>query len=138
MASNAEIKIDPTVIKERGTTYSSLTDINGADLFTNSFQENVIQYKEQQNLPYTTVQEKVFIKSLENSQDVYEQVKNSMFTSNEIKVVKNNSAKATDEMGLAVPLIGIIFVIVILIMIRYVEGRRRKWKNHDADTYAYK
>jgi hypothetical protein len=137
METNTEITIDPSVLKERTASYSSLTDINGADVFTDSFQGKAAQFKEQKNLPYTTVQEKVFIKSLENSTDVYEQVRNSMFTSSEINVVKDNSAKAPNGMGFAIPIIGIAFVIVIIIMIRYVDERRRKWKNHDVNTYAY-
>lgn len=137
MGENTEIEIDPSVLKGNSATYSSLTDINGADVFSNAFEEIVNQYKEESKKSYDTVQGEVFVKIKGNSMDIYDQVKNSMFSNSEIKVLKESSTTTAGEIGLAIPIIGITFVIAILIIIRYVDKKRRKWKNHDVDTYAY-
>jgi predicted transporter len=83
------------------------------------------------------VQGEVFVKINGNGIDIYDRVKNSMFSNSEVKVIKEASVKTSGGIGLAIPMIGITFVIAILVMKRYIEKKRRKWKNHDVDTYAY-
>ncbi|OYP32186.1 hypothetical protein C8E03_106214 [Lachnotalea glycerini] len=137
MEDKTDIVIDPAVLNERTTTYSSLTDINGTNVFSNAFQEKVREYNEQENQNYVVIQEKVFVKQLNSSSDVYEIVKNEMFSNSEIKVLKGASTSEAKGIGFAIPIIGIAIVILILIMFRYIEKRRRKWASHDVDTYVY-
>lgn len=137
MATNSEINIDPNVLNERATTYSSLTDINGLDVFTDSFQKKVTQNKKNTMQPYKTVEGEIFIKSMDTHSDIYEQVKSNMFVSSEMKVLENTSKASSSGFEFAIPIIGIVFIIVIIIMIRYVEKRRKRWKKHDVNAYAY-
>ncbi|GEM_PF-3734785 len=132
-----DIIIDPEVLKERSTTYSSLTDINGSNVFSSSFQEKVKDYRELMNQAYEEMQGGVFIKDMNSNSNIYEQVKGDMFSNREIKMIKDAKASQTKGIGFAIPIIGITLIVVILIMIRYVEKRRRKWADHDADTYIY-
>jgi len=37
-----EIQINPSVLQQKGKTYSSLTDINGVPLFTNKYEETIV------------------------------------------------------------------------------------------------
>ncbi|MFA9379052.1 MAG: hypothetical protein ACERKZ_20250 [Lachnotalea sp.] len=136
MAETTDITIDPSVLKERTQAYSSLTDINGANVFTNTFEAKVKQYKDQINQSYGNVEEGVFIQSVDNT-DIYEQVKSVMFSSSEIKVKKESYTNTSSATGFAIPIMGIAFVIVIIVMIRYVNKRRRKWREHDVNIYAY-
>lgn len=136
-SETTDIVIDPAVLDERSTTYSSLTDINGTNVFSSAFQEKVKDYHEQIDQAYEMMQGGVFVKQMNSNSNIYEQVKGEMFSSREVKVIKDASASGGKGIGFAIPIIGITLIIVILIMIHYVEKRRRKWANHDADTYIY-
>lgn len=135
MENQNDINFDPTVLEDRSTTYSSLTDINGANVFSTEFQNKVKDYKEQTNQAYQTLHKGLFIKQMNVNSNIYEEVKNEMFHSREIKIIKNTNKNDSNGLGLAIPILGITFVMVILIMIRYVEKRRRKWVSHEVDTY---
>ena len=41
MTDNSKIEINPSVLQNRSQTYQSLTDVNGADVFTDDYEEKV-------------------------------------------------------------------------------------------------
>ncbi len=43
-----DVELDLSILEEQEKTYSSLTDINGVNLFTDKYEETVIQYKKRQ------------------------------------------------------------------------------------------
>ena len=44
MTDNSKIEINPSVLQNRSQTYQSLTDVNGADVFTDDYEEKVKDY----------------------------------------------------------------------------------------------
>ncbi|MDD3361683.1 MAG: type VII secretion protein EssA [Hespellia sp.] len=133
----SDININPSVLQERTDTYSSLTDINGANVFTDAYEEKVQKYEQESKQTYDTVQEEVFIADVADSGDTYEDVKSQLFTASQTQVVKETSASDSGDMSIAVPIIGIAVVMMIILLVRYVEKKRRKWTNDETDDYAY-
>lgn len=132
-----DINIDPSVLNERTDTYSSLTDINGADVFTDIYEEKVERFKNKEDAAYNAVKKKVFAEQAGDTDDVYEQVQASLFTGDTAQVVKETSAEEGAGMSAAVPATGIVCVAAMLLLIRYVEKRRRRWTKDEIDTYIY-
>lgn len=136
MAETTEIEIDPSVLQERSDAYSSLTDINGADVFTDVYEEKVRQYGLKKQQIYSSVQEKVFVVNSDDTADIYEQVKEVMFMDEKSQILKDERTENSNEIGLAIPIIGVIFIIVILLLVRYVNKRKEKREKRNVDTYA--
>lgn len=133
----SDINIDPSVLNERTDTYSSLTDINGADVFSNAYEEKVQQFQQEKQKVYHTVHNRIFVSGVGNGKDVYNQVIAELFTEVKPQVMKESAASESGGDALAIPMIGIAVVIIILLLARYVEKRRRKWTQDETDNYVY-
>ena len=62
MTDNSKIEINPSVLQNRSQTYQSLTDVNGADVFTDDYEEKVKDYQQKEQRSYEDTKEQVFIK----------------------------------------------------------------------------
>lgn len=132
-----DITIDASVLKERNNTYSSLTDINDANVFTDSYEEKMDQIKGQENELYLKEEESIFIKEINKGQDTYEQEKKEMFHESSTQILREVTTNTTSGVELIIPLIGIAFVVMILLLTKYMKNRKRKWEKNDVDNYTY-
>lgn len=134
----ADIRIDPSVLQERSDSYSSLTDIHGADVFTTVHEEKVEAYKNKNKQAYEDVQEKLFVQSEVVEVDSYEKVKGQLFTDNKSHLIQQIDVAQSSVMEeLMLPITVTACVIVLVILINYAGKRKRRRKQHEADTYAY-
>lgn len=134
----ADIKIDPSVLQERSDSYSSLTDIHGADVFTTVHEKKVEAYKNENKQAYEDVQEKLFVQSEVVEVDSYEKVKGQLFTDNKSYLIQQTDVAQSSVMEeLMLPITVTACVIVLVILINYAGKRKRRRKQHEADTYAY-
>ncbi|MEF9917386.1 MAG: hypothetical protein RR678_10635 [Lachnospiraceae bacterium] len=133
----SDIEINPSVLQERTDTYSSLTDINGANVFTDAYEEKVQNIEKETKLTYDTVQSKVFVEDVAASSNTFDQVKTQLFTNTGTQVVKEDAASDTSDMGIVIPIIGITLIVTTILLSQYVGKRRRKWRNDETDDYVY-
>lgn len=81
MTDNSKIEIDPSVLQNRSQTYQSLTDVNGADVFTDDYEEKVKDYQQKEQRSYEDTKEQVFIKKMDENAGKEEAVKEQLFLS---------------------------------------------------------
>lgn len=56
----SKLELHPENVKQRQDTYSSLSDLNGIDIFSDEFQERVEEVRGMQNQSYLQLQSDVF------------------------------------------------------------------------------
>ena len=83
-----DIQIDPSVLKERTNSYSSLTDTNDANVFTDNYEERMNQLQTVEREKYQIEQDEIFIKELDEIIDVYEQEKIVLFSENQSQILE--------------------------------------------------
>lgn len=132
-----DIAIDPSVLEERNESYTSLTDMNGIPVFMNAYEEQVKNYQQVQQSIYKELQRKIFIEPLAHEQDTTLTVKKMMFSNTTDPVVKATEKNEESQLAMAVPVLGLLTVFVIILLLRYIEKRRRKWKDNEIDAYLY-
>jgi len=137
MANEGNIVIDPSVIKERSNTYSSLTDINKADVFTSSYEIKVAEVEKKRKEQTQELEEAIFAKEPNEGADTQQQVKDMMFVGETTQVEKEMSAIEAKNNELVIPIIGIVLVIIFVVAMRYMDKRKSEWEKRDADTYNY-
>ncbi len=79
MTDNSKIEINPSVLQNRSQTYQSLTDVNGADVFTDDYEEKVKDYQQKEQRSYEDTKEQVFIKKMDENAGKEEAVKEQLF-----------------------------------------------------------
>lgn len=131
------INIDPSVLQERTDTYSSLTDINGANVFTDAYEQRVQQYEQNSQKIYNTAQQSIFVAEMTDRGDIYDRIESELFTGTQTQVVKETVISGSDDLTMAIPIIGIAVVVTLILLVRYTEKRRRRWTSNEADDYAY-
>ena len=137
LANKGNIVIDPSVIKERSNTYSSLTDINGADVFTNSYKARVEKMEKEQKETDKEFGDAVFVKAPNEEIDIEQQVKEQIFTGTTTQVQKEMVINDTSGNELIIPIAGIIFVVIFVIAIWYIDKRKKERGKYDVDNYNY-
>lgn len=132
-----DVELDLSILEEHEKTYSSLTDINGVNLFTDKYEETVIQYKKRQEEEQGSVQEVLFVEEPEKEADIYEQVKEELFLGEEAQIIQKETADASEDTTYLTPILVITLLATILLLKSYVEKRKRKWHNNETDAYVY-
>lgn len=137
MSQNSDIEINPSVLEERSETYTSLTDVNGADVFTDRYGEKVAEYQQQKQESYDSAAEAVFKEMMRLEPDEEEAVRGQLFMETSGQVMQNSlsSSKAGDTVLL--PFIGILMVISTVLLLHYLKNRRGKWEKDVNNTYSY-
>lgn len=133
------IMIDPSVLNERSNTYSSLTDINGIDVFTNKYEEKVKGYNENAEEAFLDLKNKIFIEQINDEDSQYEEVKTQLFINTQTQghIMKEEVQDEVLTNGLAVPVTGIMTVIFVLFMFSYFGKRKSKKKMDMTDGFGY-
>ncbi|MCI7042324.1 MAG: hypothetical protein MR992_09460 [Lachnospiraceae bacterium] len=95
-----EIELHPEEVKQRQDAYSSLTDLNGIDVFSTEFQntvKKVIQGKDQKE---KEKKEEIFVNKIMVQQDYDIQLSTQLFLNEEELVLSHNYSENNAEWSL--------------------------------------
>lgn len=137
MSQNSEIEINPSVLEERSETYTSLTDVNGADVFTDRYGEKVAEYQKQKQARYGSAAEAVFKEVMRLEPDAEEAVRGQLFMEASGQVIQNSPPSSRVKDTMLLPFIGILMVISAVLLLHYLKNRRGKWEKDANNTYSY-
>lgn len=137
MSQNSNIKIDPSVLQNRSVTYSSLTDVNGADLFTDKYEQKVEAYDVQREEAYSSAAEHIFVLQMQEYADLEERVKMQLFTEDSGQIIRETSGRNDGNERVALPVIAILLLMGILAILRYLKNRKGKWEKDVDHAYDY-
>ena len=92
MANEGSITIEPSVIRERSNTYSSLTDIYGTDVFTSKHEAKVAEFEEEQKEKAQKLGESIFVVDIDEGSRIPSDTKKRQETIKaKIKDIYDNS-----------------------------------------------
>ena len=132
-----DIQIDPSVLKERTNSYSSLTDTNDANVFTDNYEERMNQLQTVEREKYQIEQDEIFIKELDEIIDVYEQEKIVLFSENQSQILEKEQMIIENNNSFIIPIMGTIIIIMIIGIVQYNDKRNRKRRKKNVDIYSY-
>lgn len=132
----SDVNVDPSVLNERSESYSSLTDIYGVEVFTDEFTETAEHYQQEQLEKYRKVEEEIFLQFSNTKTDPYSLVKANLFMDDN-RIVKEVPPEGKSEVIAAIPVTIVICIITFLLLLQYIEKRRRKWKEYEVDVDLY-
>lgn len=136
MAKSTDINIDPSVLDERSDTYSSLTDVNGAEVFTDTYEKKVQDYEKKEQHFYQERQKAVFVQEISPEADIYTDIKASMFQNATIQTEKESTSHSQSQSGLEISITVVVSLMAILFILRYMKRRKEKRKQKNVDTYT--
>jgi len=131
------ITIDPSVLNERSNAYSSLTDINGIDVFTNRYEAQVKEYNENVQKEFMDLKNQVFFKQIDNEDSQYEEIKTQLFLNTQGQILKEEVQNEILTNGLTVPVMGIMTIIFMLFMVSYFGKKQSRKKLDAVDDFIY-
>lgn len=138
MTDNSKIEINPSVLQNRSQTYQSLTDVNGADVFTDDYEEKVKDYQQKEQRSYEDTKEQVFIKKMDENAGKEEAVKEQLFLTTGSQQLQQQQAEVTASLDVYwIPACGILLAVGILLLLQYRKRRQGRWKKNVAHTYNY-
>lgn len=137
MSQNSNIKIDPSVLQNRSVTYSSLTDVNGADLFTDKYEQKVEAHTVQQEKSYNDAAERIFIRQIQEHTGLEDHVKAQLFTGDSGQIIREGSGRDGGNESIAFPVVGILLLIGIIAIFGYLKNRKGKWEKNVNHAYDY-
>lgn len=137
MPQNSNIKIDPAVLQNRSVTYSSLTDVNGADLFTDKYEQKVEAYAVQQEEAYNDAEDSIFIQQIQEHAGLEERVKAQLFAEDSGQIIREASGRNDGNDRIAFPVVGILLLIGIIAILHYLKNRKGKWEKDVDHAYDY-
>jgi hypothetical protein len=132
----SDVNVDPSVLHERSDTYSSLTDIYGVEVFTDEFRKKVEDYQQEQQDTYNNIKEEIFIKSPDADTDPYSQVTANLFMDDNW-IVKEAPPEEKSDVIAALPIVAMVCIMTYILLLQYVEKRRKKWREYEADADLY-
>lgn len=96
-SENSDIELHPETVKQRQDTYSSLTDLEGINIFYDSFQEIVLSHQNAEDNKFKSIAQKVFIDEIvgENSEDM--QITSKLFQKQDEIVLKHDYQKENEK-----------------------------------------
>jgi cbb3-type cytochrome oxidase subunit 3 len=131
------IQIDPTVLQEKGDTYSSLTDTNGIPLFTDKYEDIVDYVQAQKKAEDRNLQTIIFLNSHMTEKNEYAAIQNQLFMSTESQVKKKEVTDNKTDMGHIVALGGIVLIIFFMVVFSAFEKRRKRRREDAVNNYIY-
>lgn len=134
---DSDLQFDTSALQGRGETYSSLTDINKIEVFTKSFEKDVMTVKEQEVQHEAFLLEQPFANAMNVDQD-NEQIIAALFQGNQQNVLKSNEITSQNRNGLLFSIVGIVFALFLGAMVVYCRNRNQKTKEekqHIVDSF---
>lgn len=133
------ISLDPSVLKEKGERYSSLTDTNGVNLFTDEYEDAIkdVQMKEE-DFSYN-IQNKIFYLDLDSSkgESDYQQVQGQLFLNMDRSMKKEIVKGEKNQLGMMVASVGIMLIIFFFALLSLSEKREKRRRADAVNTYTY-
>ncbi|MFV0466356.1 MAG: hypothetical protein ACK5ML_09800 [Lachnospiraceae bacterium] len=129
------INIDPSILQERSESYSSLTDLNGVNLFTDAYEERISKHKEENISNYQIMETNIFLVDLKQESDLYEQVQMQLFLETRTQNVKNVVTRS-ENITFAFPILIVFCLMMASLLFAYVKKKRRRW-NREINTDNY-
>ncbi len=134
---SSNITLDPSILQEKNETYSSLTDTNGVDLFTDKYEKWVETVKTEEENQNRQIEKVIFNTGSETEQSEYERVQNRLFLNTQPQVKKEIVGKGKNQTGMAVATVGIILIVFFLVLFSFSEKRRKRRRTDAINTYRY-
>lgn len=131
-----EIQINPSVLQQKGKTYSSLTDINGVPLFTNKYEETIVFVQGEKAAESRNLQALIFTGNTEK-RDEDDKVQDRLFMSTGTQVKKKEVTVEKTNIGQTMAIVGIVLIIFFMIVFSIFEKRIQRRREHAADNYTY-
>lgn len=126
MTDNSKIEIDPSVLQNRSQTYQSLTDVNGADVFTDDYEEKVKDYQQKEQRSYEDTKEQVFIKKMDENAGKEEAVKEQLFLTTGSQQLQQQAEVTSSLDAYWIPACGILLAVGILLLLPISEEKTGK------------
>lgn len=138
--ADSDLEFDTSVLKDRGETYSSLTDMNEIEVFTRSFEKKIETVSEQEELYEVHIAEQPFtgVMAVDESG---EQILEVLFQGKQQSVIRGGEAESQNGKGIAFSAVGVMFALFLGIMLLYCRKRDQrieKEKQHIADLLEMK
>lgn len=132
----SDILIDTSVLNN-GEVYSSLTDMNGIDLFTSDYEKLVVSYNDTNQRKSQDEANRLFGNGFEYDVDEYATVRSLLFTDANQSSVKKSFLSENAPTYLLYIALGCLIAIIAVVIIAFINHRHKKERQHAADIYTY-
>lgn len=139
----SQLMLNPEVIKERSTSYSSLTDLYEVPIFTNQFEKTIEDYQEKSSERNSTLYQTVFTLEDWKAKDTNLQLQEYLFVGNESKKVmeqtnadENNGTSIYIKSG-SILVIGFLVILFYRYKKRNVRRREKEHADNNNASYSY-
>jgi len=123
------IELNPELVRQRQDTYSSLTDLQGINVFSDEFKENIDSVKEQRNAEEKNLNSSVFIKEINVSDSKDDWLLSQLFYKQEEMILSQNyesTGKELSVMDVGLVVIAVLAVTALYLVIFSNKKTRRK------------
>lgn len=135
-SGGSDILIDTSVLNN-SEVYSSLTDMNGIDLFTSDYEELIVSYNDSNQIKSQEEVNKLFGNGFEYDVDEYATVRSLLFTDANQSSVKKSFLSENAPTYLLYIALGCLIAIITVGIIAFINHRHKKERQHAADIYTY-
>lgn len=132
----SDILIDTSVLNN-GEVYSSLTDMNGIDLFTSDYEELIVSYNNSNQVKSQEEVNMLFDNDFNFDVDDYATVRSLIFTDANQSSVKKSFLSDNAPTYLLYIALGCLIAIIAVVIIAFINHRHKKERQHAADIYTY-
>lgn len=133
MTDNSKIEINPSVLQNRSQTYQSLTDVNGADVFTDDYEEKVKDYQQKEQRSYEDTKEQVFIKKMDENAGKEEAVKEQLFLTTGSQQLQQQAEVTASLDVYWIPACGILLAVGILLLEKIAQKMQPLMEKYDTE-----
>ncbi len=135
-SGGSDILIDTSVLNN-GEVYSSLTDMNGIDLFTSDYEKLVVSYNDTNQQKSQDEVNRLFGNGFYTDVDDYATVRSLIFTDSNQTSVKKSFLSENAPTYLLYIALGCLIAIIAVVIIAFINHRHKKERQHAADIYTY-
>lgn len=130
-----ELDLDYSVLENRsGVTYSSVTDLYQADIFSEEFKLRTKAWEQQQMEEQKQLSEAMFMGSYQPSADLYELVTAKLFLGESKQILANEPDKGKEENLLIYGLGTVLIVMLFLLFLMQYMMKRKKVLQKDVNN----
>lgn len=113
-----DIELHPETTRQRQDTYSSLTDLEGIDIFYDSFQEAISKVKKIENLKYQELMQEMFIGQMVAENNADAKITSQLFVGQEAIVLRHDYEK--ENVGVSVMDVSLVLISILAVTALYV------------------
>ncbi len=132
-----KIRLDSSVLQKPEESYSSLTDTNHVNLFTDKYDKEVHKAQVNKEEESSLLRNALFQEDEDAGSGEWETVQSQLFLSNVKQVKREEPGKTDGSMGMAIAAAGIVLTLFFLVVFTVFDKRRKKRQENAAHTYVY-